>query len=201
MHRAAGGVGSLLLSMKEVGLPNRARVRELLGTLPHPPELGVPPGITDGQIDGFVRRTGIPVPDQLREWLNIANGPYIGSRATLGIRTADKYRDIEALLQIAPAWKSKAWIPIASDGCGNYYILPTQQEYGEGYPVVFVEVIEKVDEAAYIVASDIAHFLAFLMEDELKLSDKWPFEKAYVTNRDPEIVKFHNVALPWGNGE
>ena len=186
---------------RKVMLPNQKRLKQLLHMLPHPPEVGIPPGVTDSDIGEFMQRTGVTLPSQFRQWLKIANGPYVDSRATFGIQTSTEYRDIEAIYHLLPVWKSKKWIPVASDGCGNYYVVPTDQEYGEGYPVVFVEVMQGSDKPAYIVASDVAHFLEFLMEDELKLAHAWPFDEAYVLRKDPEIAKFHDISFPWSAEE
>ena len=93
-------------------------------------------------------------------------------------------------------WKSKKWIPIAGDGCGNYYLLATSHEYGRGRPVFFVDTHEDPNEPSYLVASDLWHFMSFLLRKELGES-AWPFRKEFVVEEDPAIESYHGLRYPW----
>jgi hypothetical protein len=90
----------------------------------------------------------------------------------------------------------KKWIPVASDGCGNYYAVPTNGEFGPGFPVVFIDSIASTDSPAYIVASGVLKFVRFYLEDELRLT-QWPFDREEVVRCDPGILTFSGVKLPW----
>ena len=60
---------------------------------------------------------------------------------------------------------------------------------------MFVDVIESRDEPAFIVASNLWQFLAFLFRKDLGKS-RWPFDKEEVVRSDPQILKTEFV-LPW----
>lgn len=155
----------------------------------------LPPGATDAEIDDFTRRTEVSVPKDFRELLKISNGPPVGPAGLYGIRPALPSLDIESEFALFPSWRARRWIPVAGDGCGDYYVLLSQQEFGAGFPVVFVDqaCYEKVD---YIVASDVAHFVAFLLCESVG-ETAWPFDRADVLARDPSIAHFSDVPLPW----
>ena len=58
------------------------------------------------------------------------------------------------------------------------------------------EIAQRMESAEYIVASDLEHFIRFLIEDELQLTER-PFDKEEVLSKDPAIVNFTGVPLPW----
>lgn len=171
-------------------------IRDLLVRVPGPPGEDLPKGIGDADFDGFSMRTGIAIPGPLREFLTMTNGPCVGPGGLFGIRTLRPHLDMESYLESHPTWKIRRWIPIAGDGCGNYYVLCTQGEFGPGLPVVFIDTSMSDGSPSFIVASDLRHFLTFLLEKELGRKE-WPFDKTTVTQRDPDIVSFHDVRLPW----
>jgi hypothetical protein len=175
---------------------NTNTIQELLAKVPAPLGESLPEGVTDSSIDSFIHRAGLRVPADLREWLQLTNGPCVGPGGLFGIRTARDYLDMEFHLQLHPSWKHKKWIPIAGDGCGNYYIMPTNQEYGPGFPVLFIDTIKSGELPAYIVASDVEHFLVFLLQRELG-NKAWPFNEKLVTEADPRIRDFVGLPYPW----
>ena len=132
----------------------------------------------------------------------ISNSPKVGRCDFYG--TERDYFKFEDAYEIFPEWIAKRWIPILNDGCGNYWVMVTQEEFGEGRPIVFVEPMNDREAAAYIVASDLGHFLEFVLEEEIlrpELGDfestYWPFDREKVLAKDPNIVNFQNVRLPW----
>ena len=165
------------------------RIRELLDKLPD-----ISPTAAD--LDAFAEEIGIPVPDDLRDWLKLASGPSVPSRL-FGIRMR---MDIESILEIHPLWKQNKWIPVADDGCGNYYVVATQQEFGKGFPILFIDTMESSEQPQYLVASDIGHFILFFVEHEINPrfdSEGWPFGEKYVLQTDPDILNFKKELLPW----
>ena len=62
--------------------------------------------------------------------------------------------------------------------------------------MLFIEAVIDPDVPAYIVASDVEHFVEFIIERELKLSE-WPFNPEELLARDPAILRHHGVPLPW----
>jgi hypothetical protein len=147
-------------------------------------------------LDGFAVRTEIRVPTSLRDWLKITNGVCAGPGGLFGIRPHREDFDIESLYSAYPVWRDKKWIPIGGDGCGNYYVLVTQQELGPGFPVVFIDTSVGAEQPTYLAASDLEHFLVFLLEKELGHKG-WPFNETIVVQYDPHILDFENVPLPW----
>jgi hypothetical protein len=174
-------------------MQNEERIRELLGRLPHP-DGEIPDGASDEMLANFTKRTGTTLPLAVEELLKLSNAPYIDSQVLLGV-SDEEHRDIESTYMLFPSWKERGWIPIGADGSGNYYVVPTKEEFGEGHPVLFVEAVIDPDIPAYIVASDVAHFVLFLIERELKMS-KWPFDRDDLLARDPNIRNYRGVSLP-----
>lgn len=171
-------------------------IQQLLAQVPRPPEEEIPSGTSDRECNAFEQRTDIFLPDEVRQWLKITNGPCVGPGGLYGIRPQRSHLDMEAFFEIYHSWRNRKWIPIAGDGCGNYYIIPTQAEYGIGYPVLFVDTSSPFDVPAFIVASDIEHFLIALFKKELG-EKGWPFNENYVTKTDPGIISFVGISLPW----
>ncbi|MFM7159479.1 MAG: SMI1/KNR4 family protein [Planctomycetaceae bacterium] len=172
------------------------RLQKLLLKVPHPPEDRLPEGASDDECNAFVKRTGIRLPCDMANWLKLANGPCVGPGGLYGIQPARSHLNIEAYLEMFPSFMTNKWLPVAGDGCGNIYVIPTQQDFGDGFPVVFVDTSSSHVTPSYIVASDIAHFLVAILECELGVQG-WPFNEKHVLQSDPQIRKFSGVALPW----
>ncbi len=177
-------------------------VRDLLHKVPGPPGEALPGGVSDADLRAFSERTGIEIPAPLSTWLKLSNGPCVGPGGLFGIRPARADLDIERCFERYPQWKERAWIPVAGDGCGNSYVLATAQEFGPGWPVLFIETLPSPQEPACIVASDLWRFLVFLLEREFfrekGIRDTpWPFDRTEVTRRDPEIESYKDVPMPW----
>lgn len=165
----------------------------MLPCLEKPPGEGIPPGLGQADLDAIENRIGFRLPNVFRTWLMITNGPCVGPGGVVGVNTVRKLQDLEAIYELYPNWKTKRWIPVAGDGCGNYYVLVYSEHELE--PIVFVDVMENPDEPAFIAASDLWHFLDFLFRSEIGKSG-WPFSEAEVVQRDPKIVETAFV-LPW----
>jgi cell wall assembly regulator SMI1 len=121
------------------------------------------------------------------------NGPCVGPGGIVGVNTARELQNLESIYDLYPNWKAKRWIPVAGDGCGNYYVLVHGEH--ERTPVVFVDVMENSDEPAFVVASSLWQFLDFLFRKDLGMS-RWPFDKTEVTETDAKILETDFV-LPW----
>ncbi|MCG3126416.1 MAG: hypothetical protein CHACPFDD_01251 [Phycisphaerae bacterium] len=103
---------------------------------------------------------------------------------------------MEAMYADVPVWMQRGWIPIAGDGCGSYYLMPSRNDFGPGYPVIFCDHVDGLTAPTYIVASDLWHFIDFYLREDLG-EERWPFDRDFVTQKDPLITAFHGVALPW----
>lgn len=172
------------------------KIQKLLVSIPMPPEDLPLQGVSDAECNGFERRTGILLPHDVRHWLKLANGPCVGPGGFYGIQPHRSHLDMELFLSLHPSWLTQKWLPIAGDGCGNHYIMPTTSEYGSGYPVLFIDTSLTTDSPAYIVASDIEHFLVSMFEKELGKKE-WPFNEESVLQSDPKLKQFKGVDLPW----
>jgi hypothetical protein len=172
------------------------QISELLNQVPRPPEDPIPSGVTDEEIAQFEDRTAIIVPAMLRSWLRVTNGPCVGPGGFYGIRPLRSHLDIEESLKQYPDWSKRQWIPVAGDGCGHHYIIPTQNEFGLGYPVLFIDVGMAVDSPSYVVASDLEHFIVGILRKEIG-DTGWPFRRTNTLTFDPQLLGYHGVPFPW----
>ncbi len=169
-----------------------------------------PAPLSNKELEAFGAIIGIELPNDLRDWLKISNGALVGTVPVYGLHRGNAPLSMERILRIFPLWRDRKWIPVAGDGCGNYYVMATQQEFGEGFPIVFVRPVSDKAPPRYIAASDLGHFLVFLMETELRndaldaadmeVEPSLWFNKERALRDDPAILKFHGVPLPWEAG-
>jgi hypothetical protein len=172
-------------------------VLALLGRAPRPPEEPAPAGATRDDLEVLRRRLGFDIPRDLEDWLLLANGTHAGPGGIYGANTTNENLDIAFHLDLYPSWRAKRWIPVAGDGTGGRYVIDADHAYADRDAVYFIDTSDSIDEPAYIVASDLPHFLQFLLEKELG-SKGWPFDQEYVTARDPRIPDVKDKALlPW----
>lgn len=156
----------------------------------------LPPGAGDAEIAGFEIRTGLTIPPAFREWLKFTNGPTIGAGGVRGVQTSHEADDIESHYDWHPEWREKGWIPIAGDGCGDYYVIATQEHNSQGHPVFFIDCHLDPLTPAYIVASNVLSFLRFYLRRDLG-ERGWPFDRAKMLAEDPAIAEPTTADLPW----
>lgn len=71
------------------------------------------------------------LPESLASWLGILNGDTIGQGGVFGARRDSTFLDIGHISKIfQEEWAGHSWIPVASDGCGNYYVLLPDERVG-----------------------------------------------------------------------
>lgn len=174
----------------------RAEVVKLLHTVPSPPGEPLPSGVPRHVLEEFEESIGIRLPEGVQSWLATCNGPCVGAGGVMGISPLRKSLDITRRLASFPEWRVRGWLPIAGDGCGNYYLVATRNEFGRGEPVFFIDTMANRELPTYLVASDIWHFLRFFLLDDLKMT-RWPFDAAEVVAADPDILRFKGAPLPW----
>jgi hypothetical protein len=173
----------------------RDEVLELLLKIPWPPNERVRTRATQELVSGFTQRTGLVLPATLCDWLAVVNGSRIGPGGVLGIRSDDPACDIEAFWNVYPGWRTNGWIPIAGDGCGNFYVVLANVQLS---PVYFVEAVADDRTLAYVVASGIWEFLRFLFKSDLG-ETAWPFQRDFVIQHDPLIMETTGAPLPWNS--
>jgi hypothetical protein len=114
----------------------------------------------------------------------------------MGIDPSHKNLDIAFIYGLYPQWADCGWIPVSGDGCGSYYVVVSQNDFGDGEPVVFVDTMDGACDAAFIVASCSWHFVRFILLKE-RGESRWPFAAKEVIEADPDITHFSGVDLPW----
>ncbi len=179
-------------------------IREVLGMLDQVArdnEVTLPPGATDQEIVSFEGRTGLKIPAEIKAWLKICNGPRIPPGNLYGIAThrKDKIKrsmDIEMVYSTWPECKRLRWIPLGGDGFGNCYVISVGEVSNNGHPVFFIDTISDYLKLHYSVASDVWHFLRFLLREGLG-QEYWPFQKDRVLEEDPELENVSGAPKPW----
>lgn len=180
---------------------NRKRILSLLESARRPSDV-LNAGASRAQIEKCEERLGMEFPKEMREWLAISNGPTVSRCNFYGLDR--DYFTFDGVYEQFPEWVEKGWIPILDDETGNYWVMATQEEFGEGRPIVFVETTTDYETPAYIAASNLEHFLEFALENQIlspELGDfsktYWPFDQDKVLAKDPDILNFQDVPLPW----
>lgn len=172
-----------------------SEVKELLPKAPVPPGYQFPKGASEEELDAVENRLGFSLPSILRSWLQYCNGALVGPGGLLGINASMPALDIEACIQGHAGWRDVKLVPIAGDGCGNYYVMHVSQGRGDD-PIFFVDTVRDPLRAAYVVASDLWHFLRFLLLKELEQTN-WPFSPEDVLAADPAIMSVNVAPRPW----
>ena len=177
-------------------------VVDLLDKVARPPGTPVPEGATAEQIRQFETSSGMILPQELHTWLEVCNGGLIGPGGVYGVHPALDILNIDLHLDLNPEWRDRQWAPIAGDGNGNTYVLDTRNTPDGLRPVYFIDHEGNVADAVYLVASDLWHFLYFLLagdiEQEQTKKCSWPFNSEYVLRLDPILGQIkRDVPLPW----
>lgn len=164
------------------------------------------PAPTLEEIAQSERRLGIRFPQALKQWLAVCNGAHTTFGDLYGVPTSTKggRGTIEAIATMwnDAGWLQRGWIPIANDGCGNFYVIA----YDHGtrdYAVAFIDTMENPQTLSYAVASSLLPFVAaFFLKDinlEIPASKQviWPFDEYWVRENDPALFEVTVAALPW----
>lgn len=175
--------------------PSFDRALALVTQVPRPPEASEPSGATADQLNSLERSLQQPLPVELTAWLGKCNGVVAGPGVLYGARPDNLTLDIGVARASWPEWVARGWIPVASDGTGNAFVLQGASP-PEPSPVYFVDCSEDPARLGYVAASSLDRFLVFLLERELGQGG-WPFDSSYVLERDPEISEAGGAPLPW----
>lgn len=171
------------------------KILTLLARIPRPPEAEPVIGATAEQVRALERRLHEKLPSTLREWLGFCNGVVAGPGNLLGAVTASPELDIAYAQSLWLEWHEHGWLPVATDGTGNAYVMKAASS-DRSEAVYFVDCSEDPGALAYVVASALPMFLIFLLEKELGES-RWPFDEPYVTGRDPSMIAVSDAPAPW----
>jgi hypothetical protein len=154
-----------------------------------------PKGVTERQLRAFRSRTGVELPDDVREWLRITNG----ASGFFGIGSAPKGSNVEEIWRLTPEWRENRWIPVGRDDFGNFFVRVVP-ESGKRGGVFLVEATIS-DELVYAAASDTLHFAWFdLRHSEALQTHKtsgWPQDESFVLSQDPELAHVEGAPFYW----
>ena len=165
-------------------------LRELATRVPREPGTELPGGASSAEIDAAEASLGVQIPPEVREWLAFTNGPAIGPGGVYGLA------EFEEVYGFIPEFRANRWLPLGTDGCGNYFVLATDSSPLR--PVFFVDGLQDggYGVPTYAVASHYWRFLRFLLQRELG-ETRWPFERDYVTEWDLDFESITGATLPW----
>ncbi len=82
------------------------------------------------------------------------------SGGVLGHRPDRTWLDLPSVLDLFSRWRENPWLPVAGDGCGNYYVLTPSGE------IDFVDTISDPDSLEQISAPDLPTFTDRLLSSE-----------------------------------
>ncbi|GAA1896347.1 SMI1/KNR4 family protein [Lapillicoccus jejuensis] len=87
-------------------------------------------GATPAELVALEARLGRPLPAELAAFLSVCNGARIGPGGFFGQRPDAPSCDLPTVAALWPGWAQQMWLPVAGDGCGNYYLLTTEGDVG-----------------------------------------------------------------------
>jgi len=191
-----------MISSEDILVRLRARDIELepgaeFGPMPRiEPEPRIEPATTVETIQWIERELGISIPPSLKEWWQHCNGFSFTYGNAYGVNTEDPGGDIRGIYRLdgLDAWRQRNWIPVADDGCGNYYLL-VRDEIADLFPVCFVEMLEDPFSLHYAASSGIHHFLWGFVSTSV--GRDWPFNRSEALALDPDLARVQVAPLPW----
>ncbi len=83
---------------------------DLLKIVPMPPGYVIPNGLTEKEIMFAENRIGIYFPNELKEWLQISNGPCVGPGGIFGVTTDKSSLNIAEISSMYDSWRSYQFI-------------------------------------------------------------------------------------------
>jgi hypothetical protein len=134
-----------------------ARLRLLVAGAVRAPEDDAPEGASSAELAALADRLGRPLPSALRTWLSICNGAAIGPGGVFGQCPGRRFLDMAEVRDRYLRWRELGWIPVAGDGCGNYYVLTADGTVG------FVEAMSDPAALARHMAPDLLSFVTGLL--------------------------------------
>ncbi|MEH1166791.1 SMI1/KNR4 family protein [Micromonospora sp. CPCC 205539] len=139
----------------------RGDVQRLLLEVERAPEQPMPGGASDHELADLERRLGMPLPTVLAQWLRLCKGEAICAGGVFGARDGHDHLDIAAHRALHPRWRELGWLPVAGDGCGNYYVLISSGELAG--KVAFVDTISDPNRVETVAGDNLWTFLRSLL--------------------------------------
>jgi hypothetical protein len=132
-------------------------LRGLVAGAVRAPEDEPPRGAWSQEMDDLQARLGCSLPAVLRIWLSACRGARIGPGGVFGPRPDDLGIDVASRRDPYPEWAQLGWLPVAGDGCGNYYVLREDGTVG------FVDTMQDPGKIDRQTASDLLSFMIGLL--------------------------------------
>jgi len=132
-------------------------LRRLVAGADRAPEDDPPEGASAAELAMLSDRLGRSLPPLLRSWLSICRGAANGPGGLFGQLPDRPYLDMVRIRDLFPQWKSLGWLPVAGDGCGNYYVLTEDGTVG------FVEPMSDPGRLERQVSADLLSFMTDLL--------------------------------------
>jgi hypothetical protein len=121
------------------------------------PEEEAPRGASPAEIDSLRASLGCDIPPALRTWLAVCRGAGIGPGGVFGQRPDRPFLDMPQRRDSFPEWAERGWLPVAGDGCGNYYVLTADGAVG------FVDTMKDPGQIDRQAAGDLLSFMTGLL--------------------------------------
>ena len=142
-----------------------AELRRLVARAVRAPEDDAPSGSSEAEADALQERLGQDLPAVLRLWLSICRGAALGPGGVFGQRPDCPFLDMPHVLALFPHWRDLGWLPVAGDGCGNYYVLTPDG------PVGFVDIMKDPGQLNRQAAPDLLSFMSGLLRTDQQPPD------------------------------
>lgn len=179
------------IDLEVIDLLERVRVEK---------NITVADGCDDDEIDQVSDYLAEPDLGDLPVWMLITKGPILLSMPLLGFADCSGPEKsppfhFQNAWKEHSEWRRRGWVPVGSDGCGNYFLYSVRKGFGDFYPVFFVDLLEDKRRPAFFVATNLFHFLVLALSGELEDLDD-PFSRRRVLGQDPALRFVQSIALP-----
>ena len=116
-----------------------------------------PEGASAADLAVLSDRLGCTLPLALRNWLSVCRGAAVGPGGVFGERPDRPSLDMAVIRDLFPDWRLLGWLPVAGDGCGNYYVLALDGTVG------FVDTMSDPGRLERHVSADLVSFMTDLL--------------------------------------
>ncbi len=157
---------------------------------------------TDENLRRFEQIHGMCLPCELKSWFRLCDGANVNPGGLESLFPKNEPVCLDWHFKQYPAWKERGWFPLASDGCGDLYVMTAHTIISSTgtHPVCFLDQSD-FTKPQFAVASGVWKFLYLLLQTEV-LRDQgkevfWPFHKESVLAVDPALAECKDTLLPW----
>lgn len=157
-------------------------IRLLMPQAHYAPEYVLPGPASPEAIEALEREVGLCLSEPHKRWLQICDGLLIGT-PVFGVN------ELRSQFEDWRAFYDPLLVPVANDGCGNYYVTRVGAEPD---PVYFLDAI-RAPELQFCAASNVLHLVDYLLMREVTGAQLSP---STVLARDPALATL-GATLMW----